>query len=95
MGLAGVNRAFKWRNPTAWALLAVILFIVIAPSVDLAPTVLRGVHHVEIGRSTVVAATLASMVFVHHTIQALRSWESRDADISVNDLVVLDCTRRC
>ncbi len=95
LGSAGIENVLKPRDAVALLLLVVVVFIVIAPSVDLKPTVLRGVHLSDIAWLMAAAATLATLVSIVPTVLALRSSHPRYAISSTNDLVVLVCVRRC
>jgi hypothetical protein len=95
LGSAGIEKVLRPRDAIALLLLVVVVFIVIAPSVDLKPTVLRGVHLSDIARLMVAAATLATLVSILPTILTSRSWHPRYTISSTNDLVVLVCARRC
>ena len=92
--LAGIYHALRPRDATAWLLLGVLVVIVIAPSVDLEPTILRVTHLSGISL-LLVAATMASLVFILPTILASCSRHPSYTISSANDLVVLVCARRC
>jgi hypothetical protein len=90
--LAGIYHALRPSDATAWLLLGVVVVIVIAPSVDLEPTILRVTHLSGISLLLVAAATMASLL---PTILASRSHHPWYTISSTNDLVVLVCARRC
>ena len=90
--LAGIYHALRPSDATAWLLLGVVVVIVIAPSVDLEPTILRVTHLSGISLLLVAAATMASLL---PTILASRFHHPWYTISSTNDLVVLVCARRC
>jgi hypothetical protein len=95
VNLAGIYRALRPSEATAWLLLGVVVVIVIAPSVDLEPTILRVTHLSSTALLLVAAATTAALLSVLPTILASRSRHPSYTISSTNDLVVLVCVRRC
>jgi hypothetical protein len=93
--LARIYHALRPRDATAWLLLGVLVVIVIAPSVDLEPTILRVTHLSGISLLLVGAATMASLVSILPTILASCSRHPSYTISFANDLVVLVCARRC
>jgi hypothetical protein len=77
-------------------LLVAVVVIVIAPSVDLEPTILRGLHVFDI---VLLLGVAAAFVSVHastlQTLIASRSLHAGHIISSATDLVVLVCARRC
>ena len=95
MNLARIYHALRLSDATAWLLLGVVVIIVIAPSVDLEPTILRVTHLSSIALLLVAAATTAALLSLLPTILASRSRHPSYTISSTNDLVVLVCARRC
>jgi hypothetical protein len=95
VNLAGIYHALRPSDATAWLLLGVVVVIVIAPSVDLEPTILRVTHLSSTALLLVAAATMAALLSVLPTILASRSRHPSYTISSTNDLVVLVCARRC
>ena len=77
-------------------LLTAVVVIVVAPSVDLEPTILRGGHHFDRVLTLVAAASFAS-AFGSDPQAPLpsRFWPPVHSIFSANDLVVLVSTLRC
>jgi hypothetical protein len=84
------------KGAIAWLLFGIVVFIVIAPSVDLEPTVLRAVHLADLTPllivATCVSMALASLMRQFVGRASLYAWE---ADSRYGDLVILVCTLRC
>lgn len=80
----------------ALLLLVAVVVIVVAPSVDLEPTILRGVHFFDRLLLLVAAASFGSAHASDlHALLPSRFWPLIHSIFSSNDLVVLVCTRRC
>jgi len=84
------------KRAVAWLLFGIVVLIVIAPSVDLEPTVLRAGHLTDL-TPLLVAVTCVSMVLASLLRQFVgcASLHAREADSPCGDLLILVCTRRC
>lgn len=86
----------KPKRAIAWLLFLIVVFIVIAPSVDLEPTVLRTGHFSDLSTllifATCVGFTLISAV---RQFVGRASHDGWKADSPSGDLVILVCTLRC
>jgi len=84
------------KRAVAWLLFGIVVFIVIAPSVDLEPTVLRAGHLTDL-TPLLIVVTCVSMVLTSLLRQFVgcASLYAREADSPWGDLVILVCTLRC
>ena len=80
----------------AWLLLAVIVLIVIAPSVDLQPTALRAGRLGDLIPLFVIAACVSmGLASLLRAFFGRAHLATRQVDSSLGDLVIMVCTLRC
>ena len=92
----GIGKVRKLKHSIALLLLAAVVIIVVAPSVDLEPTILRSAHHLDRVLMLVAAASFGSAHGANlHTLPLSRFCLFILSIFSPNDLVALVCTRRC
>ena len=96
MGLARIAKGSKLRTAASWLLLGVVLAIVIAPSVDLRPTVLRTVHLSDVAPFLMVAAGLGTALVSPLLIRSASECVQPAEEFSpADDLVLFMCVLRC
>lgn len=96
MGRAAIDNVFKPRNAVALLLFITVLVIVIAPSVDLEPTVLRASQLCDLGL-LFVAATAIVLVLKPLLRGPLNpaSFSTDSGILTSSNLALMLCSLRC
>ena len=89
-----IDKVVKPQNAIALSLFLVILVIVIAPSVDLEPTVLRATHLYKLGLLLVAATALVLKTLLLEAFSSVFSPIDNGA-LASRELTVRTCSLRC
>jgi hypothetical protein len=88
------DKVVKPQNAVALSLFFVILVIVIAPSVDLEPTVLRSTHQYKLGLLLVAVSALVLKALRLETFYSVFSPIDNGA-VASREITVRTCSLRC